>query len=164
MRLAFAFALLCTPAFANIEVEFIEGAPKDRFVLTNTGECALVDTQITIDLTDSASGIIFDTTERGAGVEVFQPLQIVAGQQVLARVPVVTDGDTRVAFDITTLPADQSLVFTIDVDDTDGGREITVSDAEIQGAKVFVTGATGEAVGVFDGEATARVKTEGCIS
>ena len=40
-RLALAGLLCALPltALADIRVEFREGAPKDRFVITNTGAC-----------------------------------------------------------------------------------------------------------------------------
>ncbi|WP_372739865.1 hypothetical protein, partial [Neptunomonas sp.] len=53
---------------ANVMVNYIEGAPKDRFVITNTGECSLQTVRVDIDLTNTMGGLIFDTTASGAGV------------------------------------------------------------------------------------------------
>ena len=62
-----------------IEVRFIESAPKDRFIINNTSECNLSEFTFSIDLSESVGKLIFDTTEAGAGVEVFQPFEIVSG-------------------------------------------------------------------------------------
>ncbi len=125
-----------TPAQADLTVSFDEGAPKDRFTFLNTGNCTLKDAVIRLDLSTSKAGLIFDTTDQGAGVEVFQPLQLVSGAESLKSTPTVKDGDQSVRLEIAELAQDQSIAFTIDVDDTAGGREITVSDSEISGAVV----------------------------
>ncbi|MEO1695473.1 MAG: aggregation factor core, partial [Pseudomonadota bacterium] len=54
-----------TPARADLEVRFDEGAPKDRFTVENTSGCAIGAAQITIDLSGSPFGLIFDTTGSG---------------------------------------------------------------------------------------------------
>jgi len=69
--LATALTLCATPAFADIEVTFLESAPKDRFTFTNTGACDLGPAVLSLDLAGSAAGLIFDTSGAGAGVEVF---------------------------------------------------------------------------------------------
>ncbi len=71
-------------AQANIEVDFYESAPKDRFVIKNTGKCLLQDLTLEIDLTKSAGRLIFDTTATGAGVEVFEPFEVTRGNISLA--------------------------------------------------------------------------------
>jgi len=86
MKLRFKATLLLfitltsiTFAKTTIEVRFIESAPKDRFIIKNIGECNLSEFTFSIDLTESVGKLIFDTTEAGAGVEVFQPFEIVSG-------------------------------------------------------------------------------------
>ena len=64
------------PVQADIVVNFVESAPKDRFVIENTGECEFENLVVEIDLSGSAGGLIFDTTATGAGVEVFQPFEV----------------------------------------------------------------------------------------
>ena len=127
---------ITSPAWANLVVSFDEGAPKDRFTFANTGSCAITNAQVLLDLSTSKSGLIFDVTGKGAGVEVFQPMEITVGAQALLGVPEVKDGDNQISLDIGELKAGQSIAFTIDVDDTAGGREITVSGSEIAGARV----------------------------
>ncbi|MEN0041637.1 MAG: aggregation factor core [Pseudomonadota bacterium] len=129
-------ALTAAPAFAEVDVSFIEGAPKDRFQIANNAQCDIENAELTIDLEGSAGGLIFDVTDTGAGVEVFQPFEVVAGVAFLANAPVVRDGDRRIALSIGQLPAGQTIAFTIDVDDTINAREITVTDSELSGGSV----------------------------
>ncbi len=157
-------AVMACTAHADIEVRFVEGAPKDRFDIVNTGSCELGPLAITIDLAKSPAGLVFDVTAQGAGVEVFQPFDLVAGRDLIANLPQVADGDQRVSLDLTGLGPEQQVSFTIDVDDTGGAREITVSDAEISGALVQVSGASGTTTGAFDETAIARVMQTGCAS
>ena len=157
-----AAALISTSSAADISVRFDEGAPKDRFTITQTGACDLGASKITVDLSTSPHGLIFDVTSSGQGVEVFQPFELVAGADYLTTSPKVQDGDQAIALPLSTLAQGQSVAFTIDVDDTAGGREITVSDAEIAGAIVSVSTASGEYTGTFDNRSTAFVHMKGC--
>ncbi|MEL7344654.1 MAG: aggregation factor core protein MAFp3, isoform C, partial [Pseudomonadota bacterium] len=98
------FALaIASPAAADLSIRFIEGAPKDRFSFENTGTCAIQDAVLTLDLSGSAAGLIFDVTAEGAGVEVFQPLEFVSGLDALSAVPEVQDGQNSVSIDVATL-------------------------------------------------------------
>ena len=69
-------AMFVGPARADIVVNFVESAPKDRFVIKNTGEYDFENLIVEIDLTSSVGRLIFDTTGNGAGVEVFQPFEV----------------------------------------------------------------------------------------
>ncbi|MEP0940518.1 MAG: aggregation factor core [Rhizobiaceae bacterium] len=130
----FTAVILITPAIADVKVQFLEGAPKDRFVITNMGSCDLGTAQVSIDLSGSPYGLIFDVTSSGAGVEVFQPLEFTSGADLLANKPRVKDGDNNISLKLKGLKARSSVSFTIDVDDTANSREITVSDSEFMGA------------------------------
>jgi hypothetical protein len=127
-------------AFADtsITARFIEGAPKDRFEVSNISACPLVDATVIVDLSSSPAGLIFDVSSSGAGVEVFQPFEVAQNAETLKRQPHVRDGQSEVHLEIGTLPAGETLAFTIDVDDTGGGREITVSNAEIAGSRLII--------------------------
>ena len=155
---------LASPAFADLRVVFDEGAPKDRFTIENTGLCLLEDSRLTLDLATSTAGLIFDVSERGAGVEVFQPFQLIQGLQALAAVPTVRDGQAKVTFDILSLEPGASIEFTIDVDDTLGGREITVSDSEIEGALVSYETTAGVYSAQFSSSSEAEVTIADCTS
>ncbi len=140
--IATAITLTATSvAMAHIQVAFIESAPKDRFVLINTGACALTDQSITLDLSTSKAGLIFDITSEGAGVDVFQPFELVRGADLVPIAPDVTDGMRSVTLSVPNFPAGAEIAFTVDVDDTlttsDLGQ-IRISGSEIAGASLAV--------------------------
>lgn len=149
---------------ADIRVSFRDGAPKDTFTITNTGACASGPAELTIDLTESGGKLIFDVTSGGAGVEVFQPLEFTQGASYLATIPKVVDGQKTLSLRIATLPQDGTITFTIDVDDTNGAREITVNGSEMGGSTLMVQLATMKADAVFDTSAVALVETPACSS
>ena len=152
---------------ATIEASFVEGAPKDRFVIRNTGPCPLAASRITIDLNGSRGGLIFDTTGGGAGVDVFQPLEIVEGRSQLLAIPQVRDGDRRVALQIRALSPRQALAFTIDVDDTLQNSplgQIRVADSEIEGAVLRIEADGETRTAAFNQSSAARIDLPGCTS
>lgn len=163
--LAFAaLALSSVPSLASdgLVARFIEGAPKDRFVFENTSKCDLKSAKITLDLSGSSAGLIFDVTGSGAGVEVFQPLEIVSGASVLRAIPELRDGDSRVELQIAGLAKGDAISFTIDVDDTLGGRETIVDTSEIVGATVTLQTSGQTRSTVFDESASARIEIAPC--
>ncbi len=101
LRASALLALLAQPALADITLRFQEGAPKDRFVISSD-TCPLQNVDVLIDLDGSAGGLIFDVTSAGAGVEVFQPVEIQNG--AVTAQPVV-DGDQQLTFRISSLRA-----------------------------------------------------------
>ncbi|MFK7835107.1 MAG: aggregation factor core [Sulfitobacter sp.] len=164
-RLSALALILCTSAAqADLTVRFDEGAPKDRFTLTNTGDCAVPAARVTLDLGTAPAGLIFDVTGTGAGVEVFQPFELVAGAENLNVLPTVLDGDTAIELDLRGLGQGQSVAFTIDVDDTGGGREITVSGSEIAGATVRAAMGTKTEEASFTERAQAVIPVASCTS
>jgi hypothetical protein len=160
--LTIALGLSVLPAFAAINVRFIESAPKDRFEITNLAACDVVSTDVVIDLGASTGGLIFDITGAGAGVEVFQPFELTAGADALAALPKVADGDKQVVLPIRRLAAGKRITFTIDVDDTTSSRGIMVSSSEIQGAVVRVKTAETTASASFSSAGEATAKTPPC--
>jgi hypothetical protein len=162
LLLVLSLALAALPAAADIAVRFIEGAPKDRFVITNPGRCALENAELVVDLGGSAAGLVFDVTASGAGVEVFQPFELESGAEALIGRPRVADGDTRLSVSIRRLEPGGRIAFTIDVDDTRSPRGITVSDSEIEGAVVRLTAGGASTSGRFTARAEAVVKTTPC--
>jgi hypothetical protein len=164
IRAGLLSCVLATPAAADLTMRFSEGAPKDRFTLTNTGDCALPALVVTLDIGTAAAGLIFDTTASGAGVDVFQPFELVNGADVLSGTPEVTDGDTAISLPLRGLAAGQTVAFTIDVDDTGGGREITVSGSEISGASLRAMIGSEALTGTFTDQALATLKTGACLS
>lgn len=162
-----ALSLSATSVFAQaqLSVEFRESAPKDRFIITNSGGCD-VSANVSIDLANSAGKLIFDTTSQGAGVEVFQPFEIVAGADNLKNQPNIIDGDKSVELMIQSLGINDSVAFTIDVDDTlaqsDLGQ-IRVSGSEIKGATVLVA-KNGVQSGTFGSNGLAQVILGACAT
>ncbi|PYG32474.1 aggregation factor core [Pelagimonas varians] len=162
--IAICATVLATPALTDVQVQFLEGAPKDRFVVTNLGGCDLGAAELEINFAASNAGLIFDVTGSGAGVEVFQPFEVAVGANFLASEPVITDGDQVATLVLKSLGPQQEIAFTIDVDDTAGGREITVSDDEIRGATVTLA-TKGETVSaVLGANAKALLETRNCRS
>nr|WP_050606176.1 hypothetical protein [Ruegeria sp. 6PALISEP08] len=155
-------SLAATSLQAGVQIRFIEGAPKDRFVLTNVGACEVEASTLKIDLSQSAGRLIFDVTEKGAGVEVFQPLEFVEGADALRQIPAVVDGQDSIELEIASFGAGDKLAFTIDVDDTIGQREITVTGSEIEGATVSYTDADKTSTATFSSEALVNVTTKDC--
>lgn len=162
-HLTAALFLLCaTPAVADITVQFQESAPKDSFTITNSGSCPLGDVVLTLDLGASAAGLIFDVTGAGAGVSVFQPLEIVAGREYLASVPDVKDGDNVIRLPLQGLDAGATVAFTIDVDDTKGTRATMISGSEITGAQVILESRVVRVEADFGADATAFAPFSAC--
>lgn len=123
----------------SLEIRFIESAPKDSFVITNIGNCDINEANLVIDLSESTGKLIFDTSETGAGVEVFQPFEVTEGAIELLSGDSVNDGDTRLALRITNLSAGTRAVFTIDLDDSLPESELgmtRVTGTEMSGATV----------------------------
>ncbi len=123
-----------------LRARFIESAPRDQFVFENLTDSSIK--SITLDLDDSVGALIFDTTESGAGVEVFQPFRIEAGNADLSMMPAPADGDTQLQLDFDSFPPKGSFAFSIDVDDqlteSDLGQ-IRVAGSEVAGALLQVT-------------------------
>lgn len=161
--LAATFGLLVASSLqAGVQIRFIEGAPKDRFVLTNVGTCQVEASNVKIDLSQSAGRLIFDVTEKGAGVEVFQPLEFVEGADALRQLPSVVDGQNTIELEIASLAAGDALAFTIDLDDTIGQRQIIVTGSEIEGATVSYSDADETRTATFSSDALVHVTTKDC--
>ena len=162
----FISMLLTASAQAAIEVRFVESAPKDRFIITNTGSCTFSELILVINLAQSAGRLIFDTTGAGAGVEVFQPFEVTEGKIELVSGKVVKDGDTELALRIKSLAPGARASFTIDVDDTLPRSELgktRVAASEISGGTVRVIAGRGQsATAVFDDASRATVALSGC--
>lgn len=129
---------LASPISADVHFQFFEGAPKDKFVISNKGECDLSNVNLIIDLSKTSSGLVFDVTESGEGVEVYQPFEITTGRELLAKLPDVSDGDDILALELSKFEGGDKISFTIDVDDTNSSRQITVSDKEFSGVEVIL--------------------------
>lgn len=138
MRLFFSLCLMFAPAVAHADAcgprlvaTFSEGAPADRFTLTNTSDPGWSVTEVEIDLGPSRGRVIFDVTERGAGLSVYQPFEEATGTAVIANRSEVTDGDTLLTLRFSRFAPGDTFGFTIDLDDTAGFAPTVVSTDEI---------------------------------
>jgi len=157
--------LQSTPVLAeNLQVQFADGAPKDSLTFQNNG-CLLTKATIVIDLRDTPAGLIFDVTAAGAGVEVFQPVEVTAGN---VSVSPVVDGGQVLHLYVPSLPSGDMLRLTADLDDTTSGRQITVNGSEMIGATVTVSTDAGAQTAPFNANGLASVllpeNAEGCLS
>lgn len=159
---AFALSLSALPAVADVTVRFQESAPKDRFVISS--DCAVTDVEMTINLTGSAGSLIFDVTADGAGVEVFQPVEVQSG---VAQVQPVVDGDQRLALVIPAIPVDADVVISADLDDVlpqSALGQIRVADSELDGATISIEFDNFRETAVFSNGDTQVFFAHGCIS
>lgn len=159
-----ALWLACSGAQADLNLRFIEGAPKDRFEITSTADCLDGPVSIELNLAPSAGALIFDVTEQGGGVDVFQPFELVAGGDLVSASSDVKDGDQILTLTLSQLPKDRPVSFTIDVDDTVSARQITVNGSEIEGAEVRMTWMGATQSGVFGANARAVIFGNVCAS
>lgn len=158
-------------AAADVRVLFQEGAPKDRFEIRNTGGCPLGPMTLTLDLSQSSGGLIFDTAAEGPGVQVYQPLEVVQGAALLREEPSVQDGGRSIALIMRDLLPREAVAFTIDVDDTlplSPLGQTQVAGSEIKGAAVAIDFEGGAALppvtAQFGRDAVAVVPVSNCIS
>ncbi|WP_156907358.1 aggregation factor core [Thalassobaculum salexigens] len=175
MRLFLSLCLLVLPGTAladacgpRLVATFSEGAPADRFTLTNTSDPGWSVTEVEIDLGPSRGRVIFDVTERGAGLSVYQPFEEATGTEVIADRSDVTDGDSLLTLRFSRFAPGDSFGFTIDLDDTAGFVPTVVSTDEIAEGRVRVrfTSDRGEATreGYFDDNSEADTgRLEGCF-
>ena len=142
----------------NMSVRFVEGAPVDRFVITNESKVAIVQAEVLFDLRLSVGRLIFDTQSGGSGVEVFQPFQ--SEDTTLD----VADGAEGLRMPLNGLAGKASTSFSIDVDDrlcVSELGQIRVSGSEMQGAIVTVLVGKTSYNAAFDG-ANMAVFGTGC--
>ena len=153
-------------AQADLEVRFSEGAPKDRFTISNQGECSLKNVTLDLDLSKSQGKLIFDITAAGAGVEVFQPFEVTEGKLKLASSDGVKDGDSGMSLLIEALQPGERVSFTIDVDDTlpvSSLGMIRVAGSEIKGGLVSLKiGNSKPATATFGTNSKAIIPVSSC--
>lgn len=126
--------------------------------------CPLRNVDVLIDLTGSAGALIFDVTAAGAGVEVFQPVEVQSGTVVASP---VTDGDQQLSFSINELRAESEVIISADLDDVLADSslgQIRVAGAELDGAAVRMTIAGESQTVVFEDGANTVVLPHSCLS
>ena len=156
-----------TAAQADLTVQFIEGAPTDSFVMTNTSPCTVPAQTVSFDLSTSAAGLIFDVTNDGAGVEVFQPLKVVGANPLVLSTSTITDGDQTLDIQLDQMAPNAQVRVTFDMDDTlkDGDLgQIRVSRSEIEGASVSTSAGQTQAAALFDAKGMSSLAQRECAS
>lgn len=123
----------------DLNVKFVESAPRDRFVISNNSTRNVEIISASIDLSTSQGNLIFDTEDGGTGVEVFQKFRSETEQVKLVASPEVNDGDNQLDMSFEAFSKDEVYQFSIDVDDqnvqSDLGQ-IRVTGGELEGAEV----------------------------
>lgn len=121
----------------QIEARFIEGAPRDRFILKNTSAGDVTIRSASLSLSTSDGKLIFDTLEGGSGVEVFQQFKSESNAVQLVKDPELADGAETLSLDFANFNKGAEYQFSLDVDDrltnSDLGQ-IRVSGSEMNGA------------------------------
>jgi hypothetical protein len=163
-KMVLTLALCAFPfgASADVSARFVEGAPKDQFIFESSS-CPGAVARVAIDLSTASAGLIFDVTAAGAGVSVFQPVEVVRGS---ARLGAITDGDQVLTLDAPDFSVAGQVWISADIDDSlTGGPsgQTIVRGSEIAGVtlRVFVDGA--ESVGLFNDSGWAVAKTPACM-
>ena len=163
-----AITLVCsTQANAQIEVSFIDAAPTDVFEIKNMSACPSGAMELTIDLSASDAGLLFDTAPTGSGVQVYQPFVLTKGAEFLTSIPQVSDGARQITLSVMDLPGQSSIGFTIDVDDTlaqSGNGQTRVSGFEMAGAEVRLSGDAVAEAASFDAAGEAVLALNTCLS
>ena len=149
-----SFALLATPALADVEVQFYTA--NDGFSVTNLGGCPLTDVEIEINMASSLGGLVFDTFPGPPGLNQSQSLRIIRGGDYLSQTPVVKDGSTKMTLIIKELPSDGYIVIALD---TDSNESAWSNIPEIKGGFAKMTGSE---TAVFDSVGTALIPNISC--
>jgi len=166
-----ALVLFSQSAQADIAVRFTEGAPKDRFVVTNAGSCEIAAGSITIDLGTSAAGLIFDTDPTGPGENLAQPLEMAGTKNVSASFEAVPDGASTAEIRFRNFQPGGEIAVTVDVDDSirSGPRGVQmIAGSEMAGARILLATGSGAAgqngvrAATFDNAGLARIALAGC--
>lgn len=123
----------------DLNVKFIESAPRDRFVIQNNSSTSVEILSASIDLSSSQGDLIFDTEDGGTGVEVFQQFKSETDKVKLVFYPDVRDGDSQLDIAFEKFAQFEEYQFSIDVDDQNSKSDlgqIRVTGGELAGAKV----------------------------
>jgi len=158
--------LLCS---TEVTISFDEGAPVDTFLIEyRTGSWEI--SSVTIDLSRSAGKLIFDTTDGGKGIDVFQPFRTVSGNAKINNSNPVSDGGNIMELTFSSFKSGDRYMFSIDVDDqlsqSDLGQT-RVTGGEMENAEVILGmkkegGMNAMLTLVFDGNNQASVTKDTC--
>lgn len=160
-------------ASADIRVTYTDSSPTDHFVIKNVSGCLLNKGKVTIDFSTSIGRLVFDIDRNGWGGGFdndnsfggsYQPLTIVSGEQFVAQMTEVKDGDNRFELEFINFQHGDTIAFNVDVDDTAGHMHPSVSGLEIEGTSINVITPSIESDGAFDANAVAETDRTTCMS
>ncbi|MEP0690990.1 MAG: hypothetical protein ABJ360_26515 [Roseobacter sp.] len=141
--LSIAIVLLtAVPFFANVQLQFVEGASKDRFVITSTGGYELNVAQLKGHLPALNDDFFFDVRDQSDFIDVFHPVEMKEIAEHLATQPRIFGGD-QVTFANTT-GLDKISTSTRDIDDPNGAHQFSAASDQINktGVSVSLNGKT----------------------
>lgn len=123
----------------HIETQFIEGAPRDRFIVKNQSTNDMSIRALSLSLSTSAGKLIFDTQKGGNGVEVYQQFRSESTAIELISAPQLADGAEKLTLDFANFNKGGEYTFSLDVDDrltnSDLGQ-IRIAGSEMNGAAI----------------------------
>lgn len=127
---------------ADLTVRFEEGLGPDLFHVENTGTCLATVVAVTIDLSSTVGGLVFDTEGGGAGFNAGYPFVLREGGEHVTGAAGGEDGGRALSLDLTGLRRGDRVVFSIDVDDSleqsPWGRT-RIAGPEFDGGRVIAT-------------------------
>ncbi len=144
----FILMIWATPVLPDVHVSFRDGNPHDRFFIHNAS-CANLTGILTIDLRNSANGVLIDTIRGGPGTKDPMPVAVERGNIKLAP---VADGDQELVVYLAGMQPGEQAVVTLDLDDTAGwlsAPRVSVDGHEVEGALVTLNAPTGASYGTF---------------
>lgn len=150
-------------------MRFVEGSMTDLFEMQVSPGCALQPVRFSLILDDSKGILIFDTSAGRPGYAAARKLRIIAGSRhVRDPLPEVPDGATVMDLPLVSLPVEDILAFTIDLDDqlADRRRRTLVTGAELEGTVadllLDLNGQQALYQGRFNARGEARIPLPGC--
>ncbi|EKV32635.1 putative aggregation factor core protein MAFp3 [Caenispirillum salinarum AK4] len=155
---------------ADLTVRFEEGMGPDLFHVENTGTCLATVMSVTIDLSSTVGGLVFDTEAGGGGANAAYPFILREGGEKITGAAGGEDGGRLLTLELSGLRQGERVVFSIDVDDaledSPWGRT-RIAGPEFDGGGVRATlrapdGREMEHVGRFGPDARAYVNPRSC--
>lgn len=129
-------------ARVQVAAVFTEGAPTDKLDIRNQSVADWRIERVVWNLEPSRGRLIFDVTDAGAGVQVFQPLRVLTAASPLMQwraLPRVNDGEQRLELRFDAFAPGETFSIAMDLDDQIGARETIVSGSEIEAAVLQVS-------------------------
>jgi len=138
VSLVVCFASSARACGPKVEIRFFESSDGDLFEVINRSQEPWLISSITIYLSGSSGGLIFDTASGGSGASMHAPLEIVSGDVGFMGASPVEDGSEIVSLQFSRFLPGMKFLFAVDVDDRLGDSEFgqaVISGPELEGAR-----------------------------